>query len=314
VSDAPLVSVLLPTFNGAATLPAVLAAVRAQQAPFAYEVVAVDSGSTDGTSSILEAHGCRVLRIAPGTFNHGLTRNLGIEACRGALIALLVQDAVPQGDAWLQALTAPLRGDPRVAGSYSRQRPRPDASAVTRHYLAGWLACSETARTARLAGPHELLALPPSERYLRCVFDNVSSCVRRSTWERHPFPETPIAEDAEWARDVLLAGHALAYVPEAVVEHSHDRSASYELRRTYLVHQRLHALFGLRTIPTLSHLVRAMASSSLVHLRCLTQSPPLVALRQAPRALALAVAWPLGQYLGARASVTGRSYLKPRGV
>jgi rhamnosyltransferase len=311
---APLVSVLLPTFNGAATLPAVLEAVRAQRAPFEYEVVAVDSGSTDGTLSILQDHGCRVLRIAPGTFNHGLTRNLGIEACRGALVALLVQDAEPQGDAWLSALTAPLRDDPLVAGTYARQRARPDASAVTRYYLARWLASSETARTVRLASPGELEALPPSERYLRCVFDNVSSCIRRSVWERHPFPETPIAEDAEWARDVLLAGQALVYVPEAVVVHSHDRSAGYELRRTYLVHQRLHALFGLRTIPTLAHLAHSVAVSALAHLRCLSEGPPLRALRQAPRALALAVAWPLGQYLGARASVTGRAYLRARGV
>jgi rhamnosyltransferase len=292
----------------------VLEAVRAQRAPFEYEIVAVDSGSTDGTLEILDGHGCRVSRIAPGTFNHGLTRNLGVEACRGALVALLVQDAVPHGDSWLSALTAPLRSDATVAGTYARQRPRPDASAVTRYYLAGWLASSETARTARLAGPQELDALPPSERYLLCVFDNVSSCIRRTIWERHPFKETPIAEDAEWARDVLLAGHPLVYVPEAVVVHSHDRSAAYELRRTYLVHQRLHMLFGLHTIPTIAHLARSVAASSMVHLRCLTQGPPLPALRQAPRALALALAWPLGQYLGARASVTGRTYLKARGV
>ena len=69
--SAPLVSVLLPTFNGVATLTAVLDAIRSQRAPFEYEIVAVDSGSTGGTASILEGHGCRVLRIEPGTFNTG---------------------------------------------------------------------------------------------------------------------------------------------------------------------------------------------------------------------------------------------------
>lgn len=312
--SAPLVSVMLPTFNGADTLASVLQAVRRQRTAFEYEIVAVDSGSTDGTLEILEAQGCRVERVPPGTFNHGLTRNRGIEACRGSLVALLVQDAVPQDDSWLAALVAPLLDDARVAGTYARQRPRPDASAITRHYLAGWVASSETARTVRLAHPHELETLPPLERYLRCVFDNVSSCLRRSVWERHPFPETPIAEDAEWARDVLLSGYSVVYVPEAVVVHSHDRSAGYELRRTYLAHQRLHALFGLRTIPTAAHLARSVAVSFLVHAKCLAQGPLTAAVRQAPRALALAVAWPLGQYLGARASVTGRAYLKARGV
>ena len=44
-----------------------------------------------------------------------------------------------------------------------------------------------------------------------------------------------------------------------MVWHSHERSASYELQRTYLVHQRLQALFGLSTVPTAGALVRAVA-------------------------------------------------------
>ena len=58
-----------------------------------------------------------------------------------------------------------------------------------------------------------------------------------------------MAEDLEWARDVLLAGHALVYAPAAVVVHSHERSARHELRRTRLVHARLAELFDLRLVP-----------------------------------------------------------------
>src|SRR5256885_445805 len=83
----------------------------------------------------------------------------------------------------------------------------------------------------------------------------------RSIWERPPFGSTPIAEDLEWAREVLLAGHRLAYVPRAVVVHSHDRSARYELARTYLLHRRLFELFQLRTIPDVPSLARAVAAS-----------------------------------------------------
>ena len=87
-----------------------------------------------------------------------------------------------------------------------------------------------------------------------------------------------------------MHGYKIAYVPEAAVIHSHERSAAYELARTRLLHRRLYDLFGMRTIPTLPHLGRAVASSLALH----------VSLERSPRALALAIAWPLGQYLGGR--------------
>jgi rhamnosyltransferase len=191
--------------------------------------------------------------------------------------------------------------------------PRPGASALTRHYLREWLAAAAEPRIASLSGEQELAALAPIERYRRCVFDNVSSAIRRSVWETHPFPETPIAEDVEWARTVLLAGHRLAYVPDAVVEHSHERSARYELWRTYLVHQRLRTLFGLRTVPTPLHLAAGVARNLVSHLKCVASEGALLS-PQGPRAVALAVAFPLGQYLGALSADTGRRLLRPRGV
>jgi GT2 family glycosyltransferase len=125
----------------------------------------------------------------------------------------------------------------------------------------------------------------------------------------HPFPAATIAEDVEWARAVLLAGHRLAYVPSAAVVHSHHRSARYELDRTYLVHQRLHALFGLTTVPTARHLARAITISLAAHGRCVLADRARGGATLAAwwRAAALAVAFPLGQYLGARSSRTGRS-------
>src|SRR5262249_48391847 len=131
-------------------------------------------------------------------------------------------------------------------------------------------------------------------------------CVRRSVWEQHPFRATPIAEDIEWSREVLLAGYRLAYVPQSVVVHSHERSARYEFERTSVLHGRLFELFGLRTIPTLSALQGAIASSLALHWRLERISARKGQANGMLRALALAVVWPLGQYMGARSAATGR--------
>jgi rhamnosyltransferase len=312
MAPAPLVSIVVPTLNGADTIPALLAAIDSQRTSFEFDVLAVDSGSTDGTVGLLKDSGrVRVVQIASGSFNHGATRNLAIAATGGAIIALVVQDALPASMDWLERLVDPLRSDPGLAGTYARQIPQPGASAITRRYLEGWMASGTAPRETALSGVSELESLAPLDRYLRCVFDNVSSAIRRDVWERHPFPVTPIAEDVEWARTALLAGYRLRYVPESVVTHSHERSVRYELWRTYLVHQRLRALFGLRLVPTPLHVVAATARNVLGHVRCIaTEGAP----REAIRALALAAAYPLGQYLGARSADTGRALLRPRGV
>jgi rhamnosyltransferase len=302
--SAPLVSIVVPTRNGAATVPALLDAIAAQRAEFAFEVVAVDSESTDGTAELLKGRVNKLIPIAAAAFDHGLTRNLGIEHAAGELIVLIVQDAIPASDDWLTALTRPFAADPSLAGTFARQLPRAGASAIARDYLAHWAASSDVARVAAVKGPEELAALEPMDRLARCTFDNVCSCIRRSIWARHPFRATPIAEDLEWAKEVLLAGHRLAFVPEAAVFHSHDRSARYELARTYAAHRRLYELFGVRTIPSVPMLVRAFASSARRHLRS----------ERSARAMTLAVAWPLGQYLGAMSAARGWKARRSSGV
>lgn len=294
--NAPRVSIVLVTRNGAATLPALLDAVGRQQFDDGIEIVAVDSSSTDGTADLLRQRADQVITIAPESFNHGLTRNLGIERSRGELAVLLVQDAVPASDDWLQALVAPLAGDARVAGAFARQLPRDDASAITRHYLAQWAAASPTPRIADVPNRDSFDRWPAAAQFEHCTFDDVCSCLRRSVWERHPFAATPFAEDLEWARTVLRNGYRIAYAPAAAVVHSHERSALDEFRRTRELHRRLYHLFGMRTIPTRPLLARAIVSSLALHLR----------LEWTARAVALAVAWPYGQYVGGRDGAAAR--------
>jgi rhamnosyltransferase len=322
----PEVSVLLLTRNGIATLPSVLATLRTQCAPFQFEIVAVDSGSDDGTRELLAQDADRLVRIPRGQFNHGTTRNVGVEACRGRYVVLLVQDAEPASADWLEHLVAPLRSEApaapgaaaphRLAATYARQVPRASAPAVVRAYLAGYAACSPAPRRQAVADRGAYEELSPAARLALCTFDNVCSCIRRDVWERHPFRPASIAEDLAWARDVLLAGFDLAYVPGAAVVHSHDRPASYEMRRTYLVHQQVRRLFGLATVPTRAHLARGIAVSLAAHARWTLGGPDGSPRRlpELPRALALAVAFPLGQYLGARSADAGRELLRVRGV
>ena len=286
-------------------MPALLDAID-RQTRRPDEIVAIDSGSTDGTQRLLEARGVRLHQLGAGGFNHGETRNTGVCSTDGDLVVLIVQDAVPVDEGWLDALTRPFDDDPMIAGTFARQVPLDAASALAKWNLERWVASRIEPRVVGPLSREQFESLPPWSRLDICAFDNVCSCIRRAAWERHRFARVPIAEDLEWSRDVLLDGWKIAYAPAACVRHSHDRSATYEWRRTYLVHRRLMELFGLSTIPSARGLVMSVGRTAVTHARvCLRVKPTL---KELGRAAALAVAWPAGQYFGARAARRGASH------
>jgi teichuronic acid biosynthesis glycosyltransferase TuaG len=92
-TNAPMVSVVIPVYNGAATLREAVESVLAQT--FAdYELILVDDASTDGSPAIARSFGDRV-RLVQRARNSGLcevARSEGLALARGRYGALLDQD------------------------------------------------------------------------------------------------------------------------------------------------------------------------------------------------------------------------------
>ncbi|MGL6337900.1 MAG: glycosyltransferase family 2 protein, partial [Waterburya sp.] len=103
-----LASVVIPVKNGDEFLDEVLQQVLSQKTDFAYEVIVIDSGSTDRSLEIIKNYDVNLIQIDAKKFNHGLTRNLGVQKSSGEFIAFVTQDATPVNDQWLQNLVMPL--------------------------------------------------------------------------------------------------------------------------------------------------------------------------------------------------------------
>jgi rhamnosyltransferase len=252
----PHVSVIIPTRNGMPLLERCLSGVLSQQTPWQFEVIVIDSGSSDGTWELLETLPLERVRIDPRDFNHGVTRNFGATMARGEFLAFLVQDAIPVDEFWLVNLVTAceLSG---VAGAYSRQCPRPESTPLTRYLTIGTTPNQDT-RVRKQLPPHgSMSTLPPEEQFALAVFQNNSSCMRRSVWLEHPFMRIPYGEDIEWGRRVIESGHAIVYEPKSVVYHSHDRSALYALKRAYADHYQVMELFGWVMVPSLSRMLKS---------------------------------------------------------
>lgn len=92
---APLVSVIVPTFNRERFLGDAIDSVLAQTYAN-FELIVVDDGSTDTTGELLAAHGEAVQVIRQSNQGVSAARNAGIRASKGEFIALLDSD-----DYWL---------------------------------------------------------------------------------------------------------------------------------------------------------------------------------------------------------------------
>jgi rhamnosyltransferase len=232
-----VVSIAIPVRNGAAHLPAVLDAIGTQQVDGELELVVVDSGSTDGSPELCQRAGARVERIRPEEFSHGGTRNRLMELTRGDRVAFLTQDAVPAHDGWLAALLSGFAGDDvgLVCGPYL---PRPDASPMVKRELEEWFATIPPV----VRGPLVDGAQPGPETF----FSSANGAVSRTAWQRVPFREVPYAEDQRLAVDMLNAGYAKAYVPDAGVVHSHDYPPLERFRRWFDEFRALREVYDFR--------------------------------------------------------------------
>jgi rhamnosyltransferase len=294
------VSVVIPVLNGGETLGEVLEALFSQRAPFEVEVVIVDSGSSDDSVELAKRYPLKLVQIQPWEFDHGTTRNLGIQNTRGEIVVLITQDATPASDEFLAKIVSPF-ADAHVAGVYGQQIPRPDCDVVTARNLRGWLTGREHEARAAL-GDLDLDALHPMERYKLCVFDNVCSAVRRSLWEELPFGATPFGEDIAWGKAAITRGWTIVYAPEAAVIHSHRRPVAEEYGRTRICHMILNQLFGLETLPRLRTVVHAWAHNFRTDIPYVWRNAPagLETLRQLVRSAGLSVVGPVAQYQGIR--------------
>lgn len=217
MSERPKISVALLTYNGGDLLRRALDAVVSQDYDGEVELVAVDSGSADGTVELLREHGARLTEIPNRDFNFGATRDLLYTKTSGEFVVNLSQDAIPAHERWLANLVAPLIADPTCAVSCGASVPDPDRG--FRQFP--W------ERNGYFYFTREI------RKFVKEYGKGVSfanSAVRRSVWEEFRFDPILLGEDFQFQIKLETAGgYTRAYPQGAEVLHHHN----YTLRTLY---------------------------------------------------------------------------------
>lgn len=211
-------SVVIPAWNAASSLPACLDALAAQVDAPAFEVLVVDNGSNDGTGEVARAHAAVSRVVEEPRRGSYAARNAGIAASGSGLLAFTDADGVPDAH-WVAAGARATRDAPLIGGRVAPVwSPTPtlweiyDAST----YLdqAQYVANEGFAATANLF-------------------------VRREVFEAVGGFDATLASSGDWelCRRAGRAGFAIAYADDAVVHHR----CRATLRETWRLNRRLGA-------------------------------------------------------------------------
>lgn len=216
---AGIISVAILSKNGGRSLIETLHRVRNQKSLPPFEIVIVDSSSTDGTAGELRRLADQFLEIPAREFNFGLTRDLSFSIAKGSCIATLSQDAVPCGDHWLKNLYEALNSDERLAAVSGRSLHRDGSREFYWTKTGFYYFTGDYQEWLRQSGGRSL--------------SNVNACYRRSAWEKVRFGPSEMGEDQRFAQKALALGYGIGEVPEACVFHGHDYDLKQLSRRCF---------------------------------------------------------------------------------
>lgn len=202
-----LASIIIRTLNEAEHLEDLLTVIGGQKTDaLEWEVIVVDSGSTDDTLQIAKRHDCRLVHITREEFSFGRSLNLGCEAALGDILVFISGHCVPAAEEWLERLCAPLR-ERRVAYVYGRQVGDDGNNFSERRIFTKYY--------------------PGHSRVPQDGFycNNANAAMLKSAWQSVPFDEDLTGlEDLDAAKRLSQLGEKIGYVAEAAVFHHHDES------------------------------------------------------------------------------------------
>jgi len=240
-----LLSVIIRTKNEGKLLWRVLKALTEQDFSHNFEIIVVDSGSTDNTLETAKNYGTKIIQIKPEDFTFGYGLNVGADAAKGRYLLNLSGHAIPATNQYLSIMVNGFY-DEKVAGVYGRDIPHPGCcpgQAKDMHY-----------------------GYPAGQTYPRVLFSSANGAIRKDIWEKIPFDEKLIAaEDLLWAVKVMKLGYSIGYLPEATVYHSHSASLKFAYRKSWIESRailQIYHLEGLKMLKDAGELERVKELAS----------------------------------------------------
>ena len=218
-----MTSIIIPTYNAEKRIYRLCEALRSQTV--SSEIIVVDSSSSDRTVEIAESFGAKVFIVSAEDFDHGGTRTLAGKAAKSDILVYMTQDAIPFDNHSIENITRPFE-DQGIAASFGRQLPYPDATEFGAHLrLFNYpdVSCIKSLEDRNTHGIRTAFLSNSFAAYRKTALEGIG-------WFRR---KLIMGEDTCAGAKMLLAGHKIMYVADAMVYHSHDYTVLQEFKRYF---------------------------------------------------------------------------------
>ena len=190
------------------------------------EIILVDSGSTDATTTIAAQYPVKIVHIQPEEFTFGRSLNRGIAAAgpQAEFIVIASAHVYPVYPDWLDKLLAPF-ADNHVGLTYGKQSGAANTKFSEQQIFAHWFPEAGITQPMISAPLWDAAQSQTHMRQPHPFCNNANAAIRRSLWGKRSYDESLTGlEDLEWARWMMDQGYSIVYVPEAEVVHVHNET------------------------------------------------------------------------------------------
>lgn len=168
----------------------------------------------------------RVIRLEKQDFDHGGTRDMGIQMSEADVVLCMTQDAVPFRENLLERLMKTLAQDANIAAAYGRQIAEQGSNILERYTRA-----FNYPSRSRVKSKSDLPKLGIKTYFC----SNVCAAYRRDIYQKLGGFEKHIIfnEDMVFAAKAIQKGYSIAYDAEAIVRHSHEYTFKQLVKRNF---------------------------------------------------------------------------------
>lgn len=250
------VSIIIPVFNGANTLNNLFRSFVKLEDDYNKEFVVINSESTDDSIKIIKKFRTKLLikiiNIHRSDFNHGSTRNIGVQIALGQYICYISQDvSIPRmSNDILKKIIPHFQLNKKTVAVFPKQIPHNKAFLFNK--------IEQEVRFQILEKNSKLV------EFSRYFITNSFACYQRDFLLKHPFPRADYSEDLLMGKQIIDNGYIKIYDPRCVIYHSHNYSfkeyLDIQLKSTKVKVHQLKIRQPLMLVPKLKLLIKTKAT------------------------------------------------------
>lgn len=224
-NDQTSVDVVIPSYRPDEKFSRLMKKLQEQEYPIG-TIFVINTKAGRFPKEVEQMEKVKVSHIERREFDHGATRDMGMQMSKAEIVVFMTQDAVPADEYVIGNLVKVLEEDEMTGAAYARQLAVSDCN-----YIEKYTRKFNYPENSRIKSKEDL-----QEMGIKTFFcSNVCAAYKRNIYEKAGgfCKKTIFNEDMILAGHMINAGYKVAYVAEARVIHSHNYTGMQQFHRNF---------------------------------------------------------------------------------